>query len=100
MTGFKTELFISLPYHSLSLPLCPLLDLLLNLGIDLLLVNLSCRLTCLALRSLITLHAHSGGAALANLFFGLFPTGCSVIDLVSGDFRSVMLFFLLTVCLV
>lgn len=86
MTRSKSKLFISLPYRSLPLPLCALLDLLLNLGIDLLLVNFSCGFTCLALRSLATLDAHSGCAAFTDLFLCLFPTGCSVIDLVSEDF--------------
>lgn len=87
MTRSKIKTFhLVANQYSLPLSLCPLLDLLLNLGIDLLLINLSCGFASLALRSLATLDTHGGCTAFSNLFFGLFPTGCSVIDLVSGDF--------------
>lgn len=70
---------------ALLLPLRPLLDNLLSLGVDLRVVELARGLALLALTLLGRLDADGGGASTADLLLGFFPAGVAVIDRVSGD---------------
>lgn len=74
----------------LLLPLRPLLNDLLSLGIDLLVIDLTSRLALLALGLLASFDADGGSTAAADLLLGFFPCRATVVDLVSGDCKSVI----------
>lgn len=62
-----------------------LLDDLLSLGVNLLVVNLPCRLAALLALRRFGLHAHSRGTSAANLLLGIVPSRGSVVNFVSED---------------
>lgn len=81
----------SLQNHSLLLALCSSFNLLLDLGFDFLLVDLSRRFASFTLGDFTALDTHSSRSTPPNLFFSVFPSGCTVTDLVSEGLISVII---------
>lgn len=66
------------------------LDNFLPLGVDLFVINLTGSFTTLLSLGCLRLDTDSRGTAAPDLFFGIFPRGGTIVNLVPGGYKSII----------